>query len=184
VTLGLRAAPYNGGVMNRSVTLTVAVVCCALVLVACGSSGKPGTTGPDPALKLAQCMRAHGVRSFPDPTPGGGIQIPSGSGINPQSPAFQDAQKACAKFAGPFGGPRSGHPSAQVKAQLLAVSECMRAHGISGFPDPTTSPPPNPSDYSAAIGRDGVFLAIPKTINAQSPEFKQAAAACQLPLLR
>lgn len=58
----------------------------------------------DQALKFARCMRAHGV-DIPDPQPhGGGISIGgsrSGSGglgkdtLDPQSPAFQSAQKAC-----------------------------------------------------------------------------------------
>jgi hypothetical protein len=125
-------------------------------------------------------MRAHGLPNFPDPTPGGGIQINANSGIKPFSPAFQAAQASCHNLL-PGGGPGSGHPSAQAKAQMLAISECMRRHGISEFPDPTLSPPSNPAGYSAVLGRDGVVLAIPKTINPQSPAFKQAAAACGFP---
>ena len=47
-------------------------------------------------LKLAQCMRAHGVLNFPDPT-SSGIRFTPSSGIDPQSPQYQDAQKACDK---------------------------------------------------------------------------------------
>ncbi|HUA46635.1 MAG TPA: hypothetical protein VMA77_15495 [Solirubrobacteraceae bacterium] len=51
------------------------------------------------ALAHAQCMRQHGVPNFPDPTVsggGGGITVSSGGpGIDPQSPAFQQAQKTC-----------------------------------------------------------------------------------------
>lgn len=51
------------------------------------------------ALAHAQCMREHGVPNFPDPTVssnGGGIvQRSGGGGINPRSPAFQQAQKIC-----------------------------------------------------------------------------------------
>jgi hypothetical protein len=50
------------------------------------------------ALKFAACMRAHGVKSFPDPQfQGGGIsiKIDASSGINPRSPQFQAAQQAC-----------------------------------------------------------------------------------------
>jgi hypothetical protein len=46
------------------------------------------------ALKLAACMRQHGV-NMPDPTINDqGISIPSG-GADPNSPAFQEAFKAC-----------------------------------------------------------------------------------------
>jgi len=51
------------------------------------------------ALAHAVCMRRHGVPSFPDPTitsSGGGITVGSGgAGLNPRSPAFQQAQKIC-----------------------------------------------------------------------------------------
>jgi hypothetical protein len=51
------------------------------------------------ALAHAQCMRQHGVPNFPDPTVssiGGAIvQSSGGIGINPRSPAFQQAQKIC-----------------------------------------------------------------------------------------
>jgi hypothetical protein len=57
----------------------------------------------------------------------------------------------------------------------------MRAHGVSGFPDPTNSPPPNPAETTLALGSAGMFLAIPNTIDPQSPAFKHAARACRLP---
>ena len=52
------------------------------------------------ALAHAQCMRGHGVPNFPDPTvtaAGNGISERSGgAGIDPRSPAFQQAQRICA----------------------------------------------------------------------------------------
>jgi hypothetical protein len=50
-------------------------------------------------LKFAQCMRSHGVPDYPDPifTANGGVSqaIGKGSGINPSSPTFEDAQQVC-----------------------------------------------------------------------------------------
>ena len=42
-------------------------------------------------------MRGHGLPNFPDPQVSGGtLKLDfSGTGINPQSPAFQDARTAC-----------------------------------------------------------------------------------------
>ncbi|HTT91033.1 MAG TPA: hypothetical protein VMF65_15870 [Acidimicrobiales bacterium] len=63
------------------------------------------------ALKMSQCMRAHGIKDFPDPQagPGGGIAIrlhsTPGSDLNPQNPQFQAAQNAC---QGILGGPKNG----------------------------------------------------------------------------
>jgi hypothetical protein len=44
-------------------------------------------------LKFSQCMRGHGVPNFPDPAANGSLTLPQG--LNPQSPQFQAAQKAC-----------------------------------------------------------------------------------------
>jgi hypothetical protein len=44
-------------------------------------------------LKLSVCMRAHGLPNFPDPSPHG---LNIGRNIDPRSPQFQAAQKACA----------------------------------------------------------------------------------------
>jgi hypothetical protein len=61
-------------------------------------------------LAFAQCMRAHGLPDFPDPTfdsNGGGISINAGgaSDLDPNSPTFQAAQKACeSKLPGKPGG--------------------------------------------------------------------------------
>ena len=121
-------------------------------------------------------MRAHGVPNFSDPTAVGGGLV-NKIGVNPQSPALWAAQQSCQHLM-PAGGPSSRHPSAQAMAQALKVSQCMRAHGISGFPDPMTSPPSNFTGYSAVVSLDGAVLAIPSSVNERSPAFKQAAAAC------
>jgi hypothetical protein len=68
-------------------------------LLAGGSAPKPPIPESQKlaAIANAQCMREHGVPNYPDPTFSGGamgIQI-GGPGDNPQSPAFQNAQKVC-----------------------------------------------------------------------------------------
>jgi hypothetical protein len=51
------------------------------------------------ALAHARCMREHGI-DFPDPTfqGGGRVTMKFPEGVDPQSPAFQAAEKACAKY--------------------------------------------------------------------------------------
>jgi hypothetical protein len=44
-------------------------------------------------LRFSQCMRSHGVPSFPDPT-ANGLNL-GGSGISPASPQFRAALRAC-----------------------------------------------------------------------------------------
>ncbi len=60
------------------------------------------------ALAHAKCMREHGI-DFPDPTfeanGGARVRIGRGSGIDPESPKFREAQKACeSTMPGPEGG--------------------------------------------------------------------------------
>jgi hypothetical protein len=51
-------------------------------------------------LKFARCMRTHGLPDFPDPTTNGhGIQI--NFPVDPSSPQFQSALKACRAVAPP-----------------------------------------------------------------------------------
>jgi hypothetical protein len=77
-----------------------------------GHSAAPPPTESDKlaALAWAKCMRKHGVPNFPDPTlsqPSGnafefrGIFFSIGPGLNPQSPAFKQAQAACGVGPGP-----------------------------------------------------------------------------------
>ncbi len=133
-------------------------------------------------------MRANGVPNFPDPKPGGGFQL--GSGVAPLSPAFRSAQSRCAKLmAGGVGGPFSPgvttHPSPATLAKLRRIAVCMRAHGISEFPDPRASVPSNPAGSGAGVitDFDGAILVFPSTMNLQAPAYKQALAACGAPPL-
>jgi hypothetical protein len=52
-------------------------------------------------LAFSACMRSHGEPNFPDPQFGAGgrvsLKISAGSGLDPRSPQFQAAQKACQK---------------------------------------------------------------------------------------
>jgi hypothetical protein len=61
-------------------------------------------------LAFSACMRAHGLKDFPDPQISGGhfsLQLKGGpnSDLNPNSPVFQKAQAACqSKLPGKVGG--------------------------------------------------------------------------------
>ena len=175
---------------RRLVAALLVAAGCALSLAACGSSGEPSSaagsnnasssSGEAAGIKFADCMRSHGVPNFPDPTSGGGgVKIPLGSGVNPQSPAFQSAQKACSKLL-PGGGPGRGPVSESRKLAMLRLAECMRAHGLTTFPDPTSNPPAPGGSIGLVFGGQGSFLAVPQAMM-NSPAFKQAAAECGFP---
>ncbi|MGH3431163.1 MAG: hypothetical protein ACRDQZ_26945 [Mycobacteriales bacterium] len=135
------------------------------------------------ALAYSRCMRSHGVSNFPDPKQdGGGIQI-SGSqaGMNPHSPGFASAQESCRHLL-PGGGEPTHADQKRALARMLHISRCMRAHGISGFPDPTPSAPSDRAGYSSIMSNGGAWLAIPDSIDLGTPAFNHAAAACNLEL--
>ena len=166
---------------RRYRAVALAGVTCAVALAACGSAGKsnPGSASKAAGIKFSDCMRSHGVPNFPDPSPGGGIQIGSGSGIDPQSPAFQSAQNVCSKLM-PGGGPGRGPVSASRKLEMVKLAQCMRKHGLTMFPDPTATPPAPGAGLGIAFNSPGSFIAVPESMM-QSPAFNQAAAACNFP---
>ena len=154
-----------------------------LCVAACGS-GASGGTGTNAAaavhqgLKFSQCMRAHGVSDFPDPDASGGIDIQPGSGLDPQSPAFQAAQKACrADMPGGAGGPIK--PSKAQFTKALAFAKCMRTHGLPRFPDPLAS---FPSGTGPIISLAGMLFKPGQGLDPQSPAFLQAASRCGVSL--
>ena len=156
-----------------------------LTLAACGGSSSTnsgGSTSPQDtaagnskALQFAQCMRAHGVPNFPDPT-GGRLdlrvqQSPNGTSVNGvqvNGPTFQSAMKSCQSDL-----PNGGHPSAagtaKARSQALAMARCMRSHGVPNFPDPQFQTGPN--------GGIGVKISG-AGINPSSPAFQTAQKDC------
>ena len=169
----------------------------SLLVSACGgASGSQvaqlGSTGTSPtqrstapskfaaSLAYSRCMRSHGVADFPDPTQvDGGIQV-SGSapGIDPQSSLFMSAQRSCKHLLPGGGAPPTHSHQQQALARMLHVSQCMRAHGISGFPDPTLSPPSSRAGYSRISSNGVAWLAIPDSIDVRASVFEHAAHAC------
>jgi hypothetical protein len=156
-----------------------------LSLSACGGTSSPGaggSTSPQDtaanngkALEFAQCMRAHGVPSFPDPS-GGKIDLrfqqtpnsTSVNGVQVNGPAFQTAMKSCRSFL-PNGGHLTAAQTAEAKSQALAMAKCMRTHGVPNFPDPQFQSRPN--------GGIGVRISG-AGINPNSPAFQVAQKDC------
>jgi hypothetical protein len=163
---------------NRVVQLTI-VAACALLLVACGSSGKSGSRASvaSQGLQFANCMRAHGISNFPDPGPGGALKLTPGSGLNPSSPAFEAAQRACKRYAPTIAGPPAMSESERRNA--VAFAECMRAHGEPGFPDPLLG---SPKGNGPVLALRGMYFSIGSGINPMSTAFKRAAQACGMQL--
>ena len=112
-------------------------------------------------------MRSHGVPNFPDPNAQGGIVA---NGIDTGSSTFHAAANGCRHLL-PNGGQPTPAQQAQALAQALKFSQCMRSHGISGFPDPQSLP------------GGGIRIAIRagqgSNLNPTNPQFQAAQKACQ-----
>lgn len=86
-----------------------AMQACASQIAAAQSAAGPGhlAAAVDAGVKYAACMRQHGLASFPDPNPANGFFTGSAglkaNGIDPQSPEFQAANRACATFRAAWG---------------------------------------------------------------------------------
>jgi hypothetical protein len=115
--------------------------------------------------KFSACMRKHGLPNYPDPNGQGVITIDSGMGIDPGSPEFRSAQTSCSKLL-PNGGQPTPAQIAQQQQRLLALSACMRAHGLKDFPDPSNGG----LQISVHPGSD---------LDPSNPIFQKARQACQ-----
>ena len=121
--------------------VALATIAAAALLSACGTSAKssptrtPTKTDPRSTttsrsaaaslpLEYSECMRAHRVRKFPDPVDGH-VTLSPASGINPDSPTFQAAAEACAKY-GPSGDSGEGSSTAGATTATAASPETWR----------------------------------------------------------
>jgi hypothetical protein len=107
-------------------------------------------------------MRSHGVPDFPDPGPIH-IDVRAHPDLDPTSPAFIAAQKACVSLEP--GGTAGITVSPQLQAAALAYSACMRSHGFPKFADPV-------------FDSNGEHVAI-NGIDTDSAQFQNADKLCQ-----
>jgi hypothetical protein len=131
-----------------------------------GSGSAGGSSTADPAAYSA-CMRRNGVPKFPDPDAQGKLTIQGGPGLDPNSPRYKAAEKACEKHM-PRGGDDAPSPEEQAEElrRGLRYSACMREHGVPNFPDPKIN-----AEGGLELSGDG--------INPDSPQYKAAEQACK-----
>jgi hypothetical protein len=135
---------------NRRPLAALALIALVALISACGSSA-PASTGSggnntaanaQKGVKFAECMRHNGVGAFPDPDASGKLTIDAivnGSSLDPSTPAFKQAISACKNLepAGFTGSKRSP----QQMGAALKFARCIRANGVSDFPDPVNGQP-------------------------------------------
>jgi hypothetical protein len=187
------ASPRRAGTrLGRAALVVVALLGIGVLAAACGgglsspgvaSAGKTTTTtGPstaqggsnasreNSALAYINCMRTHGEPNMPEPSFSGGhvnININANSGVDPSSPQFAAANRACKHLIPKKGGVSPGNTITPAdEAAYLKAAACMRSLGIPNFPDPT-------------FQNNSVEFNTPTPIDTNSPQYKSALATCQ-----
>ncbi|MGB9183141.1 MAG: hypothetical protein WCB67_03680 [Solirubrobacteraceae bacterium] len=139
---------------RRPLAALVLVSVIALIGSGCGSSAPADTTSAaasssatggtsvgtkaskrEKAVKFAECVRAHGVLHFPDPDTAGNFNF----GVDVSAAVFTNAVNACKALQPP--GSLSGHRSTTQQSAALRFAQCVRANGVSDFPDPVNGQP-------------------------------------------
>jgi len=159
------------GHRRRATRLAVVSAGTVLLAAACGGgspAASPGGSLYQQSLAYSRCMRVHGVPDFPilKQGPGGSLVHP----VSPPagmltSPGYDAAFRACLKLAVVGGGSPARYRAMALKG--LAQAECMRAHGITGYPSPGALDGGLHEPDATAIGLD-----------AHTPQFAAAARAC------
>jgi hypothetical protein len=129
----------------RAAAVITVMAPAALLAAACGGSpsptssgGSPNTGGPANApipVAYSQCMRSHGIAGFPDPDGNGQIPKQAIIQLGVSGSRLQAAQRACMRLW-PY-QPPSQAQQRQLLGDDLKFAQCMRSHGVPGFPDPT-----------------------------------------------
>ncbi len=133
------------------------------------STTTSSTTSGTSLDKFSACMRSHGVTKFPDPINNGqtlNVQIGPGAPVDPSSPQYNHALAACNSLAPGFGGPQAQPITPADKLDYLKAAACVRARGITDFPDPT-------------ITQGHVKFVMPPGINTNSQKAQAAIATCR-----
>jgi hypothetical protein len=163
--------PHITGALAAGLTGAVLLIAGCGGSSSTGSSALPASSSSRNSAKVGQqfvafaaCMRSHGEPGYPDPqisSSGGQVHVQiSPGGLDPNSPAFKSASGQCHRYLPNGGAPP--HDTPQNRAQQVKYADCMRAHGVPNFPDPS---------------QDGGFD-LPAGLNPQAPRFEQAVQAC------
>jgi hypothetical protein len=144
----------------------------ALLAEACG--GSPSSTVADGAssaagssntqwLAYSQCMRTNGLPGFPDPSSSGKPRFPTAQQLGVSGSRFQAAESSCQHLQPGGGGPTQAQVQ-QYRDSMLIYARCMRAHGISNFPDPDS--------------RGHVNVGPGTGVDVNTPQFQAAYRVC------
>jgi hypothetical protein len=176
--------------------LVIAALAGALLLAGCGGSatsspgvpalsqaagqGAQGQGGSARAAALhaaAQCIRQHGIPSYADPvlTASGQVYTDSRSMQDAPQPVLDAVYHACSALAAQAGLNPGREPPAppQLVEAGVRSAQCMRAHGLPNFKDPTAQ-----SLYTPGHGF-GISAGEIPAGGKLDPAYQAASSACR-----
>ena len=132
-----------------------------------GRSSPSGSASNGP-LAFSQCMRSHGVPTFPDPDSNGALRKETAQQLGVSNSQWDTAQRACAHLL-----PNSDHGGltpAEVQQAWSGTrnfARCMRSHRVSNWPDPADDGTGTPVFY------------LQNKIDANAPQIVTKIHVCQ-----
>jgi hypothetical protein len=119
------------------------------------------------ALAWSHCMRSHGVLDLHDQT--SNIKIPTAQQLGVSSSVLQGAETGCRQLLPNGGQPPSQAEREQQLSGMRRFAECMRAHGVPDWPDPTIGPGGKPRFD---------LLDLQPPLDPDSPQAQRATREC------
>ena len=149
--------------MLRALLVIVLLSLCA---AACGGHTTANSSASN-GVAYAQCMRNHGVASWPDPNASGSFDK---SKLTPQqlhvgNSVVRSAQRACHQLLPASASGPTPAQVAQYRAHMLVYAACIRTHGVPNMPDPDS--------------RGHLDIGPGTDIDVNCPKFEAAFAACK-----
>lgn len=158
----------------KQFTAIIATAALALLAAACsspsstnvgGSGSTASPTSSTSTVAYSQCMRSHGVPSYPDPGSGGALPKTSAQLLGVSSSTYQAAENACHHMLPTSTESLSQQaqqcsltgdcPSSLVQQMLAGgriFARCMRSHGVPNWPDPSVDSQGRPFFHVSAAG--------------------------------
>jgi hypothetical protein len=161
----------------------LAAVVTGVILLAAACSGTsteantfaPGATYAQ-SLAFAKCMRSNGVPRFPDPDRQGNFNTAQVYALADSSPQANNALHQCRSVLPNAGTGLTVEQIQQIQQQNLTdavkAAHCMRAHGITNFPDPAGT------TQASGVNWQPLISAIQAGLSLDTPSYEAAFMAC------
>lgn len=167
---------------RRAGALAAALAGTALLAAACsGTPAETNTFAPGATyaqtLAFSKCMRANGVPQFPDPDRQGNFSNATIQALETNGSQARNALMQCRSVLPNAGTGLTMTQMQQISEQNLRdavqAARCMRAHGITNFPDPVGT-----AQASGVNWQPVTSAILAGLINTGIPSYEAAFLAC------